>query len=214
MNSQHARYVLPPCAIPSIPWVALWLDGCNVSSQLIYQKQTLRNRYALAGVNGLIWLSIPVESTQGKPTPFHDIKIAGNLWKRVHWKTIQSSYARAAYWDHYSPGLQQIFAAEHILLTDLFDDMIQWIRLSGVQTQTMQGGFRNHQAPQCDVWDPSFTWPDQTPYPQVFSDRHPFQHNLSVIDLLMNLGPKSALYLEKVLISMNSLFTRHPSQDY
>ncbi len=40
-------------------------------------------------------------------------------------------------------------------------------------------------------------WPLTTePYYQVFSDRHPFTPGLSIVDLLFNLGPEAAGYLQ------------------
>jgi hypothetical protein len=43
-------------------------------------------------------------------------------------------------------------------------------------------------------FEPSFKSPSLKPYYQVFSDRHPFQSNLSSLDLLFNLGPKAVDY--------------------
>jgi hypothetical protein len=36
-------------------------------------------------------------------------------------------------------------------------------------------------------------------YPQVFSDRHPFEGNLSIIDVLMNKGPLTADYIRQLM---------------
>jgi hypothetical protein len=36
-------------------------------------------------------------------------------------------------------------------------------------------------------------------YHQVFSDRHGFQANLSILDLLFNLGPEALNYLQRCL---------------
>ena len=39
-----------------------------------------------------------------------------------------------------------------------------------------------------------------SPYYQVFADRMPFTPNLSVVDLLMNIGPEAKNYLETIEI--------------
>ena len=200
MNHESENFKIPPCAIPSIPWVKLWQAGAEVCADLIYQKQSLRNRYAVLGVNGTIWLTIPVESTQGVRTPFREIRISGNTWQRVHWRTLQSAYARAAYWEHYAASLQDIFLKKHPFLLDLHLEIIHWIMSAGLKPECTAETLPFLPLIHAEIWEPSYHWPDQPEYLQVFSDRHPFQQNLSIIDLLMNLGPRSALYLNQVLI--------------
>lgn len=204
MNQDNHLFKIPPCAIPSIPWMKLWLDGHEICAELAYQKQSLRNRYALLGVNGTIWLTIPVESTQGMRTAFQDIRIAGNTWQRIHWRTLQSAYSRAAYWEHYCEPLQTIFQKEHHFLYDLHLACIQWIIDSGIRPNPRESPSFKQEIDN-RIWEPSHTWPEQTAYLQVFSDRHPFQSNLSIIDLLMNLGPRSELYLQHVTLSRKSI---------
>jgi len=38
------------------------------------------------------------------------------------------------------------------------------------------------------------------PYPQVFADRQPFTDRVSVIDLLFNIGPEAAEYLNRLKV--------------
>ena len=37
------------------------------------------------------------------------------------------------------------------------------------------------------------------PYYQVFQDRFPFEKNLSILDLLFNMGPQSKKYLSRIV---------------
>jgi hypothetical protein len=43
--------------------------------------------------------------------------------------------------------------------------------------------------------EPSYAGIQEPGYPQVFSDRFAFQHNLSYIDLMMNKGPEAIDYI-------------------
>ena len=204
MTIETTPRFIPPCAIPSIPWVKLWIDGHEVSTEMHYQKQSLRNRYSILGVNGPIWLTIPVESTQGIRTPIKEIRIARNEWRRVHWRTLLSAYARAAFWEHYSSALQRIFYNEHTFLIDVHFEMTEWILSSGITPKPIHERQKTQEVLHSEAWEPHHKWPLQNEYPQVFSDRHPFQHNLSIIDLVMNLGPKSNLYMHQVSIQSKS----------
>ena len=51
-----------------------------------------------------------------------------------------------------------------------------------------------------NVFSPKIPYPTEgmESYYQVFSDRVPFTPNLSIIDLLMNLGPEATDYLKKI----------------
>ena len=52
--------------------------------------------------------------------------------------------------------------------------------------------FRDAIAPKHPAADPAFL---PRPYYQVFSQRHGFLPNLSILDLLLNMGPESVFYL-------------------
>ena len=39
-------------------------------------------------------------------------------------------------------------------------------------------------------------------YDQVFMEKYGFQHNLSVLDLIFNLGPNSSAYLDSMVIDI------------
>ena len=62
---------------------------------------------------------------------------------------------------------------------------------SNVYDRDADNDFRQVIVPKLDIK----TFPE---YNQVFSEKHTFQHNLSILDLLFCLGPESIIYLKKV----------------
>lgn len=190
---------ISPCAVPSVIWLKMWQMGYLADDQMIYRKQSLRNRYCILAVNGPLWLTIPVQSTNGEFRPFDTIKISSQPWRKVHWRSICSAYARAPYWEHYQEGLSQIINGHQIYLVEIFEEFMTWVHSCGIKKEIM-GSSKSTQLKTIDIWDPGHIWPKQLVYQQVFSDRHPFQSNLSVIDLVMNLGPKAQIYIEHVTI--------------
>ena len=59
-----------------------------------------------------------------------------------------------------------------------------------------QHDFRELISPKCHQEDPSFL---PVPYYQVFKEKHGFLPNLSIVDLLFNMGPESALILKQTI---------------
>ena len=59
-----------------------------------------------------------------------------------------------------------------------------------------QHDFRELISPKCHQEDPSF---HPVPYYQVFKEKHGFLPNLSIVDLLFNMGPESALILKQTI---------------
>ena len=190
---------ISPCAVPSIIWLKIWQHGAFANVKMIYRKQSLRNRYCILGVNGPLWLTIPVQSTNGEFKPFDTIKIAAQPWRRAHWRSICSAYAKAPYWEHYEEGLAKIINGNQIYLVEIFEEVLAWIESCGISNDFLVETETTFPETS-DIWDPGYIWPKQITYQQVFSDRHSFQSNLSVIDLVMNLGPKSPIYMNRVIL--------------
>src|SRR5262245_53713708 len=73
-------------------------------------KMSFRNRCIIAGANGLIHLSVPLEGGRDQVKPMKDLKIANNQsWQKDHWRTIASSYNRSPYFEFYKEELELFF---------------------------------------------------------------------------------------------------------
>lgn len=150
-----------------------------------YVKQTIRNRCTIAMPDGPQHLIIPVEAASCH-VPMRDIRISehGN-WRHHHWNALRTAYGKSPFFEYYADDFAPFFAARtHDYLIDfnaaLHDVVCRLIDI----TQPVPPQQRCLQ-------------PDGTPQPyyQVFAPRLGFLPDLSILDLLFNMGPESILYL-------------------
>lgn len=201
MSVSSDPIVLPLCCFPPVSWMKIATQSnVVIDAHENYVKQTYRNRYDLSGVNGVIQLTVPVQGQKGLKIPFNQIRIAGHDWRKSHLATIRSAYGRAAYFEHYFDDINQIFNGKQESLSELNLEILKWIQRSCPE---MELNLSESHVENCSMdfrgqFEPSIEWPNFMSYPQVFSDRYPFQNNLSVLDLLMNKGPGMVSYLQKI----------------
>ncbi len=193
--------VVPLCCFPPIAWMKIITQpNAIIDPHENYVKQTYRNRYDVSGVNGVIQLTVPVQGQKGAKVPFNNIHIAGNDWRKSHLATIRSAYGRAAYFEHYFDDIKSILLGKQITLLELNMEILDWIKQScpGFDWNLSSSHIEKCSSDYRDRFEPSTEWPNFQSYPQVFSDRFPFQNNLSVLDLMMNKGPDMFSYLQKI----------------
>ena len=175
-----------------------------------YSKQTYRNRCRILGPNGVMVLSVPVKRTRGKKNLFRDIRIDTDTpWHRVHWKSMEASYASSPYFVIVSEEFHRIYEKPPEFLVDLNMELLEAILANlnlNISTSLSEsfndtGGVDSPGRFIHPKQDPLVSDPDFHPvqYHQVFSDRHGFQPNLSVLDLIFNQGPESVSILDKCI---------------
>jgi hypothetical protein len=173
-----------------------------------FQKQTYRNRCVIATANGVQALTVPVEHSDDKVLT-KDLRISDhNQWRRVHWNALQSAYSESPFFEYYADDLHPFFEKKYEFLLDFNEAIRQKVcelidihpnveytseYTSDIQHQTSDiTDFReviNAKHPQPDAEFNAKT------YWQVFQHKHGFLPNLSILDLLFNMGPESIFYL-------------------
>ena len=187
-------------------------DHCLIEQYDSFQKQTYRNRCVIATANGTQALTVPVEHTPISHQPSaltHQLRISDhNQWRRVHWNALQSAYSESPFFEYYADDLHPFFCQEYEFLIDFNEAIRQKICElidihPHVEYTTEYTSAISHQPSAItdyrDIINAKHPQPDAefTPkeYWQVFQHKHGFLPNLSILDLLFNMGPESIFYL-------------------
>lgn len=173
-----------------------------------FVKQTYRNRCTIGTANGPMDLIIPVEKLQSNKSLIKDIRISdhGN-WRANHWKAIMSAYQSSPFFEFYADDLVSFYEKKWSFLWDfnlaLQQEMLTLLDFdSNIQlTDKYLPDYENEYIDLREAIHPKKenVVSDFCPYYQIFSQRYGFQENLSIVDLLFNMGNESILILKKLL---------------
>ena len=169
-----------------------------------YQKQTYRNRCLIATTQGVQALTVPVVHSRDAQQDREVIKISdhGN-WRHLHWQALQTAYGDSPFFEYYEDDLRPFFTERRELLYDFNEairlKMCELLDIHPVVSRTTQyhpspapNDFRDAIRPKHPLPDAHF---EPRPYYQVYQQKHGFLPNLSILDLLFNMGPESIYYL-------------------
>ena len=167
-----------------------------------FQKQTYRNRCLIATTNGIQALTFPVE--RGTSPLIKDIRISdhGN-WRHLHWNALQSAYGESPFFPYYQDDIRPFFEKrwDYLLefneairekMCELIDIQPKVSYTEGYVSSPIIKDFRSAINPKHPEPDADFT---PKPYYQVYQQKQGFLPNLSILDLLFNMGPESIFYL-------------------
>ncbi|MBO7537827.1 MAG: WbqC family protein [Prevotella sp.] len=177
-----------------------------------FLKQTYRNRCLIATTQGIQALTVPVERDTSQQ--IRDIRISdhGN-WRHLHWNALMSAYGESPFFEYYQDDIRLFFEDRWAYLFD-FNEAIRekMCELLDIQPKVTFSSTYHHPAdisltshllpltsdyreainPKHPQPDPDF---EPKSYYQVYQQKHGFLPNLSILDLLFNMGPESIFYL-------------------
>lgn len=181
-------------------------DTAYIEGNDNYAKQTYRNRCVIADANGPLALTIPTEKAAEGKCLMRDIRISdhGN-WRHQHWNALEAAYRHTPFFLYYEDDFRPFYEKKieflydfNLQLTELVCSLIGL----GVRLKTTEG-YRHNPDEMADfrhVITPKVSWEEDkdfhpADYYQVFKEKHGFIPNLSIVDLLFNMGPESILVL-------------------
>ena len=172
----------------------------TIASFSLLVKQTYRNRTYSYGANGKQILTVPILHTGGETGRqlYKDVRVDNQVaWQKLHWKTLQTAYRTSPYFEYYEDKIVPIFTQKHTFLLDLNFRTIEavldclHIEVSWEQTTTYQPTYEGVTDYRYLTNAKASYEVNQAPYYQIFSDKHGFIPNLSILDLLFHEGNRS-----------------------
>ena len=186
--------------------ILLQHSNCNIEHHEHFVKQSIRNRCNIYGANGELQLTIPKQRKGSDKTIIKKIQISYKQnWQKEHWNAIVSSYNSSPYFEYYKDKFLPFFEEEEEVLLINFNQKLQTVILSILQEEKrIQTTSKYlHKGNFTDLRNHNWNLKKQDRYNQVFMEKHGFIANLSILDLLFNLGPESADYLHNLDISID-----------
>jgi hypothetical protein len=191
--------ILPVHYFPRISWFIRLVDNKDaiIGSNSLFYKQSSVTRTILKGSEKNIPLNVPtLHPRYGKNVL--EIEIADtNNWKSLHWKTIQSCYGKSPFFIYFEDEIRDMIFYEekalYLFLSNIISGCAQLLKISAI----------NFQPNAVPINLPETVIKNLNPYYQRFGA---FEPDLSIIDLICNMGPHSLEYLHnpKYLYSSES----------
>lgn len=167
------------------------------------KRQKVVHRYRIADVRGPLELTMPIAHTPGAATAagvrWCDVGLSAHgRWWEVHATALASAYGRTPFFEYYMPAFDAVFQApqpgetlaERLLAADAaVRALLELPTVVSIDTTST-------------VPTPLQSCGATPPYWQVRADSLGFIPELSVLDLIFNLGPEAQLYLRDLQSAM------------
>lgn len=97
-----------------IPWKGYFdliraVDEFILLDEVQFTKRDWRSRNQIKTKDGLLWLSIPVQTKGRYLQIIRETVVADPTWSHRHWQTIHNAYARAPYFDRYASDFGRLY---------------------------------------------------------------------------------------------------------
>jgi hypothetical protein len=196
--------LVPASFLPPLSYISecfehdkIWIEAFET-----YQKQTIRNHCRICGPNGVQQLTLPVTKVNGNHTLTKDIRISYfEDWQKIHWRSIETAYNNSPFFLYYRDYFEPFFLKKYDFLIDYNFRLMETIFIILRLEKEMELTEQFEKAPEFvkdkrkELGGKQMEHKHSLPrYTQVFEERHGFIPNLSIIDLIFNLGPEAQGY--------------------
>ena len=195
------QVVVPGVIFPPISYcLLLQQNNTTIDGWAYYHKQSIRNHFSILSANGRLTLTIPISSIKGKLVPLNDISIESGSWHRPLLTALQSAYGKSPFYFYFKDEIELILKempGQNLYNTQI--RVMQWLGKYLGFPELQETEQWEISTPELDLRKLKKKWELNTPiqtYHQVFMDRFDFESDLSILDLLFNLGPQAKSFLQ------------------
>ncbi len=188
-----------PAYLPNIQYMSWVLSQSQVAlvTDKPYQKQTYRNRTEIYGANGKLKLTIPIVHTKKQSRQADKTVVINydNDWQKDHWKSLEAAYRSSPFFEFYEDDFHPFYHRNFEKLMDFNIELIKKILLLLDTDIILLTEDKAEKEFSHLIIAKKINKIEIPHYHQVFQSKHGFINNLSILDLLFNLGPQSLEYL-------------------
>ena len=179
---------------PPIEWIIKHLQYSELvcDPYETYTKGTILNKAFIINSNGTQTLSVPIQKRK-LPLMSTSHLVYYEQWQQNHWRSLQSAYGNAPYWEYYQSALGSIYSTKcktifelNLAILDFINDTLKINWNIRIEPHSAAGLESNIHFPM--KWTPE-KGKDNYYYPQVFEYKHGFLKGHSIIDAIMCCGP-------------------------
>lgn len=213
-NKDGNSYVFTTPYLPPISWWQRWVDAGmpDLGGDVPFGRHAGLNRALIDSPNGPLTITIPIAG-KGDPhliTPrvvdavpmansspleegrggarmllSHVMMSSHGDWRHKHWHALESAYFNSPYFEYYYDDFAAIYQGDEQMLWRFNLQLIELVaRLVCLNDPGVLAVVKEHR----------LSRRGETYY-QVFAHRHPFVHDMSIVDLLFNMGPESIYWI-------------------
>jgi hypothetical protein len=200
---------LPLCyAAPVAYYYYLVNFPCEIEIFANYKGQTLANRCYIASSQGVQSLIVPVEKAKEKCL-IKDAKISQHSdWQTLHWRTIKTAYSSAPFFDFYADEIIKLYQKKYVFLLDFnldlqitIKNLLNYEKINFLLSNNYKKVINKNDLDMREIFlnkkiCVNLPFNLKAEYYQVFADKFGFFENLSIFDLIFNLGNESRIYLK------------------
>lgn len=165
-----------------------------------YQKRSYRNKCLILAANGVLPLTVPLKSGKNNKKSILDVEISyEENWQKSHITSIKSAYTSSPYYEFYIEDIEQLIMKNHDHLYDLNRTIIEWFsKIWGIKIEESTEYKKLTDKDLRHTLLPKNRSKNLKSYVQVFSEKFPFETDLSILDLVFCKGPEAKSYLSKL----------------
>ena len=162
-------------------WIAEGMP--TLDETILFNKHSGYNRCCIDSPNGPLTLTIPIQKFEGNSCSLGKVHISEHGdWRHKHWHALSSTYYNSPFFEYYQDEFRPIYFGHQEHLIE-FNTQLNNLIIKLLDKEFLQRSNLKYKS-------------STLQYYQVFAHKHGFIADLSIIDLLFNMGPESPLFLK------------------